>query len=1106
MGAFLDKPKTEKHNSHGEGNGLRYGLSSMQGWRVEMEDAHTAVLGLPAPGMTDWSFFAVYDGHAGSKVANYCSKHLLEHIITASVTAGGTQGFQAGSDGSTTDLPASGCPAVEAVKAGIRTGFLRIDEHMRSFSDLRNGMDRSGSTAVGILLSPDHFFFINCGDSRAVLYRNSNVCFSTLDHKPCNPRERERIQNAGGSVMIQRVNGSLAVSRALGDYDYKCVDGKGPTEQLVSPEPEVFVMVRAPEQDQFVILACDGIWDVMSNEELCEFVKSRLEVCDDLERVCNEVVDTCLHKGSRDNMSVVLVCLPNAPQVSEEAVRKEAELNKYLETRVEEMLSRPGDEGFPDLVTVMRNLSTDSGMPTLPPGGGLASKRSVIEAVYNRLNPYKEEDGNSLTVALNPPLSVFFPGPHYFGSSRAAMSLGKSSGASVEMGECTRNPSYREADSDGPAAAAAAGRSSPEPAAKRLSSDAGQEYLQIQPYAGMPKEVLLRYSSQARYRVTREVLFWLTVACTLALVGITIAVIALSPGCLGWWQGSPVYQVYPRSFKDSDGDGIGDLRGIRQQLDHFLYLNIKSVWISPFYRSPMKDFGYDVEDFREIDPIFGTMHDFEELLADMHNKGLKLIMDFIPNHTSDRHRWFNLSRTRDPYYENFYVWTNCNATHPKPNNWVSIFGNSSWTYDEVRGQCYLHQFLKEQPDLNFRNPDVMKEMIDIVKFWLDKGVDGFRMDAVKHILEAEHLRDEPQVDPNKPPELVTTEWDLHSDYTTSQVGLHDLLRTFRAEIDNYSREPGRYRFMVTESYDYDEVWKTMMYYSTSLVRESDFPFNFYLLDLPHNKSGLWAKELVNLWMSNMPKGKWPNWVVGNHDRPRISTSAGPDKVRVINMLLLTLPGTATTYYGEEIGMQNINITDSQIQDPAGKYNSSLSRDPERSPMQWNDDVNAGFSSGANSTWLPVHPNYRTLNVEAQMQDDTSVLAQYRFLNRLRSSELPLNRGWFCYVHADAQVFSYLREFDGLQRAYLMVMNFGEKSAVTDLSSFPEFPERLKVLISTSHQNSGREFPKSQILTEPGEGLMIRYSTDTRFNPNHQGECYISEKACYLEFIDILYKC
>ncbi|XP_070846337.1 protein phosphatase 1bb isoform X1 [Chaetodon trifascialis] len=372
MGAFLDKPKTEKHSAHGEGNGLRYGLSSMQGWRVEMEDAHTAVVGLPH-GLADWSFFAVYDGHAGSRVANYCSGHLLEHILSG------------GADFS------SGPCSVEGVKDGIRSGFLNIDEYMRSFSDLRQGLDRSGSTAVCVLLSPTHLYFINCGDSRAVLSRDTKVGFSTQDHKPCNPREKERIQNAGGSVMIQRVNGSLAVSRALGDYDYKCVDGKGPTEQLVSPEPEVCVLERAAE-DEFVVLACDGIWDVMSNEELCEFVRSRLLVCDDLEKVCNSVVDTCLHKGSRDNMSVVLVCLPGAPKVSEEAVKKEEELDKYLETRVEELLGNCGEAGVPDLVSVLRSIATEN-IPNLPPGGGLASKRSVIEAVYNKLNPHREEEG-----------------------------------------------------------------------------------------------------------------------------------------------------------------------------------------------------------------------------------------------------------------------------------------------------------------------------------------------------------------------------------------------------------------------------------------------------------------------------------------------------------------------------------------------------------------------------------------------------------------------------------------------------------------------------------------------------------------------------------------
>ncbi|KAJ7341151.1 hypothetical protein JRQ81_004940 [Phrynocephalus forsythii] len=378
MGAFLDKPKTEKHNAHGAGNGLRYGLSSMQGWRVEMEDAHTAVVGIPH-GLEDWSFFAVYDGHAGSRVANYCSNHLLEHITN-------NEDFRG------TEQPGSALePSVENVKSGIRTGFLKIDEYMRNFSDLRNGMDRSGSTAVGVMISPEHIYFINCGDSRAVLYRNGQVCFSTQDHKPCNPREKERIQNAGGSVMIRRVNGSLAVSRALGDYDYKCVDGKGPTEQLVSPEPEVYEIVRA-EEDEFIVLACDGIWDVMSNEELCEFVKSRLEVSDDLEKVCNWVVDTCLHKGSRDNMSIVLVCFSNAPKVSDEAVKRDAELDKHLESRVEEIMEKSGEEGMPDLAHVMRILSAEN-IPNLPPGGGLAGKRNIIEAVYNRLNPHRENDG-----------------------------------------------------------------------------------------------------------------------------------------------------------------------------------------------------------------------------------------------------------------------------------------------------------------------------------------------------------------------------------------------------------------------------------------------------------------------------------------------------------------------------------------------------------------------------------------------------------------------------------------------------------------------------------------------------------------------------------------
>ncbi|XP_035256392.1 neutral and basic amino acid transport protein rBAT [Anguilla anguilla] len=624
-------------------------------------------------------------------------------------------------------------------------------------------------------------------------------------------------------------------------------------------------------------------------------------------------------------------------------------------------------------------------------------------------------------------------------------------------------------------------------------------YRQIKPYAGMPKEVLLMYSSQARYRLPREILFWLLMASTVALVALTIAVIALSPGCLSWWQSSAVYQIYPRSFKDSDNNGVGDLKGIREKLDHFDYLNIKAIWISPFYLSPMKDFGYDVEDFRDIDPLFGTMQDFDGLLNAMHDKGLKLIMDFIPNHTSDKHRWFLLSRNYTSGYEDYYIWTNC--TPPVlPNNWVSVFGNSSWTYDEVRGQCYLHQFLKEQPDLNFRNPRVKQEMKDIIQFWLDKGVDGFRMDAVKHMLEAKHLRDEPQVDPSQPPESVNSEFDLYHDYTTSQLGLHDILRDWRVDMDEYSREPGRYRFMVTESYDYEEIDKTMMYYGTDTVKESDFPFNFYLLDLPKQLSGDGAFDLVNLWMTNMPKGKWANWVVGNHDKPRISSSTGKEYTRVINMMLLTLPGTPTTYYGEEIGMENVNVT--EIQDPFGKFNPNASRDPQRSPMQWSAEEYAGFSQ--NKTWLPIHPNYTTVNVEVQKADPGSVLAQYRALSLLRQSELALHRGWACFLHRDADVLAFARELDGYPRAFLVLLNFGG-AALTDLSGVAELPDQLTVRVGTRGRE-GESVQKAKIRTEPGEGLVLEYSSHTRLHPAHASRCYVSEKACYMSALDILYKC
>lgn len=376
MGAFLDKPKTEKHNEGGFGNGLRYGLASMQGWRVEMEDAHTAVIGLPS--LKDWSFFAVFDGHAGARASAVCSDQLMNHIIT-------NGDFQKMDVKSGTETQ----PSMEAIKSAIKNGFLNMDEKLRLMPEVVSGQDKSGSTAVGVIISPDHIFFANCGDSRAVLSSGGKCKFSTTDHKPVNPIEKERIEKAGGSVMIQRVNGSLAVSRALGDFEYKNVEGMGPCEQLVSPEPEIFVQDRSPE-DEFLVLACDGIWDVMSNEELCDFVRNRLQITASMESICNQVIDTCLYKGSRDNMSIVIVTFKGAPQVSQEALKKEEELDARIEAKIKETLATDGlaDADIPYMMHIL------SDMEGMPPGGGLSSKRSTVEQILNRLRPPKPDDSD----------------------------------------------------------------------------------------------------------------------------------------------------------------------------------------------------------------------------------------------------------------------------------------------------------------------------------------------------------------------------------------------------------------------------------------------------------------------------------------------------------------------------------------------------------------------------------------------------------------------------------------------------------------------------------------------------------------------------------------
>ncbi|XP_015277493.1 PREDICTED: neutral and basic amino acid transport protein rBAT [Gekko japonicus] len=617
--------------------------------------------------------------------------------------------------------------------------------------------------------------------------------------------------------------------------------------------------------------------------------------------------------------------------------------------------------------------------------------------------------------------------------------------------------------------------------------------LSVQPYAGMPKEVLLQFSTQARYRITREILFWLIIASSLVLVAATVAIIAMSPKCLGWWQASPIYQIYPRSYKDTDKDGNGDLKGIQEKLDHIQYLNVKTIWITSLYKSALKDIGYGIEDFQDVDPMFGTMKDFENLVAAIHDKGLKVIMDLIPNHTGDKHKWFPLSRNRTGKYTDYYIWHDCahiNGRTTPPNNWVSVFGNSSWQYDDVRKQCYFHQFGKEQPDLNFRNPNVQEEIHDVIKFWLGKGIDGFSINDAKFLLEATHLRDEPQVNKSQNPDSISAYSELYHDYTTTQVGMHDIVRSFRHTMDKFSSEPGRYRFMGTGANDKESIEGTMMYYGTPFIQEADFPFNLLLMNITE-VSGSNIFEMVAAWMKNMPQGKWPNWVVGDPNNVRIASRIGKEYINVMNMLLLTLPGTPTTYYGEEIGMEDSP--------------SQTATFSEKSPMQWDSSPHAGFTEG-NSSWIPVNSDYPNINVDAQRTEWNSTLKMYRELSSLRANELPIQRGWMCYIWNDSNIFVYVRELDGLDQVFMMVLNFGMETT-TDLQALDlDLPSDIIIKLSTNFSNSGTVVNTKAINTEKGEGLILEYRTS---KPVHKMEtfkenCFVAEKACYSSTFNLLY--
>jgi alpha-glucosidase len=513
-----------------------------------------------------------------------------------------------------------------------------------------------------------------------------------------------------------------------------------------------------------------------------------------------------------------------------------------------------------------------------------------------------------------------------------------------------------------------------------------------------------------------------------------------------WWKRGIVYQIYPRSFQDSNGDGLGDLEGIRSRLDYLVRLGVDAIWLSPFYPSPMADFGYDIADYCDVDPRFGSLADFDVLLADAHRRSLKVVVDLVPNHTSERHPWFVESRaSRTSRRRDWYLWRDAGPDGGPPNNWLSSFGGSAWTLDPATGQYYYHAFLKEQPDLNWRNPEVRAAMHDVMRFWLRRGVDGFRVDVIYHLIKDDQFRD-------NPPNRFTTPVEQSSHavvpvYTTDRPEVQQVVAEMRRVTDEFGRGDAQ-RVLIGEIYL--PLHRLVAYYGrseTGMLEGVQLPFNFQLLSARWEARAI--DKIVTEYEAALPAGAWPNWVLGNHDKPRIASRVGTEQARLAAVLLLTLRGTPTMYYGDEIGMRDVPIPVEEVQDPFEKNEpgKGVGRDPERTPMQWDDSVNAGFTTGR--PWLRLDDDYCLRNVSLLERDSRSILTLYKRLIALRRQLAALTEGAWDAIETSGEFFAFARVHRG-QRA-VVVANFGaESAAIAD----GVLPRRASVLLSTHLDREG----------------------------------------------------
>jgi alpha-glucosidase len=525
-----------------------------------------------------------------------------------------------------------------------------------------------------------------------------------------------------------------------------------------------------------------------------------------------------------------------------------------------------------------------------------------------------------------------------------------------------------------------------------------------------------------------------------------------------WWHDAVIYHLWLPSFRDADGDGVGDLAGVVRGLDYLTELGVDAVWISPFFVSPMHDGGYDIADHCAIHPVFGSQEDFDVLLAAAHERSLKVLIDYVPNHTSDEHPWFMESRlSRESPKRDWYVWRDGRDGGP-PNNWLSEAGGPTWTFDQATGQYYLHSHMSSQPDLNWRNPDVREAMLDVLSFWLERGVDGVRVDVAHMLMKDPLMRDNPLRPDGSPNPWDRQHPSFHTQYHVHDrrhPDLHGVLRDMRRVLDEHGERVAIGEVEVMPLVDWAE------FYGAELD-ELHLPLNFALLETPWRAKDVRAE--LDALAAALPEDAWPIHNLGNHDRSRVASRYGRAQARIAAILLLTLRGTPLLYYGDELGMADVDVPPERRRDGFDLGDGAPTRDVNRTPAQWSAALHAGFSDGRDvEPWLPLAPDYREVNVERQREDPRSMLSLYRALVTLRRQRPALRRGSYRSLDSGADdVLVYTREHGDERLA--IALNMGEQPARATL------PSRARCLLSTHLDRHDETGPSVDL--RPAEGVVL----------------------------------